>query len=522
MSNRGSDERIRARRKRRAELRAAQGRVAKMPDPKRELKEKAAAQAENEKAARRNRLVSLATQPLATQIKEFGSMDAWHQEYLGIENNKVRQIEVLKQLEERLWEERIRSEISLDGDFHFGDLPLSKRQQYDQGLQTWQAESEWDRCRVRVYIAAEWAFEKWAKEAGLDCVDLNVTDPYGPQDYRVRRLNENGYKDVDVKTTISVGRAEQRCYWSPDGHSDGEIICAVRSDSDKLDSLISRHHIQGIFHSRVYDGIEAKLKQVGKELKQLTGDKPLLNACYFHSPWMFFGVSVRGASPAPPAPPIDGDVIEYCAENREYLPAIFHLNSQDAAPLLRKALPECHHDFVPVAAELMKGKQTYLLPHYLADYCLTKILAKEPIDTEAVEKVIWSVFKPLGDQKRYLESLMQAWEVLPTVRCASHPDEGIEDMDINVVPGGEKRKLILRAQCSTIRELTTTILAYSRKTGETLVYGSRDSDGHSISVCDAEGCGCLTHMHNFERIGRKRCPRYGAAPLATDDGPGGD
>jgi hypothetical protein len=73
-------------------------------------------------------------------------------------------------------------------------------------------------------------------------------------------------------------------------------------------------------------------------------------------------------------------------------------------------------------------------------------------------------------------------------------------MEIKVVPKGDK--LILRAYCPA--KLGTTILAYSRVTLGELLYGSP-----GVWVCDAPGCGCLTHIHDGETIGRSSCSRYG-------------
>jgi hypothetical protein len=45
-----------------------------------------------------------------------------------------------------------------------------------------------------------------------------------------------------------------------------------------------------------------------------------------------------------------------------------------------------------------------------------------------------------------LSSLIKASEILPTVRCAHHANEGIEDMKIKVMEGD---RLILRCLLST-------------------------------------------------------------------------
>jgi len=436
------------------------------------------------------RLVSLGAQSIASQVKELGSLETWRKEYLDskVPNKKVDQITALERRQEWLRDEHSRSEKSLDIAVRLEVLPSSKKDQYDERLKRLRnGDPEWEECFVRLYTCAEWAFEKWAKDAGLDCIDRNVTDLYDRQDYKVDGRN------VDVKTTISVGRFELKSYWSSDGSSEtGEIICAVRSWLNQRDDLTSQHRIQGIFHALAYG-------EMPLHLKYFTLNSGLRNVCYFHSPRIFF--NLKSALP-PPVPPIDTDVIEYCAQNKEYLPAILDLMTGNAIALLRTALPPCHQSFAPIAAELMKRKMRHLLPHYLADHILDKILHKESLDSDAIEKVLWSVFEPSQDQKRYLQTLMRACKILPRVRCAHHPDEGIKDMSIEVKL--RERKLILYARCGIDPSLKTTLVAYCWKTLEVLVY--RDP---GISVCDAPRCGCLTHMLGRDRIGRRTCPKYG-------------
>ncbi len=76
---------------------------------------------------------------------------------------------------------------------------------------------------------------------------------------------------------------------------------------------------------------------------------------------------------------------------------------------------------------------------------------------------------------------MQACDILPSVSCAHHPDEGIAEMDININirPG---KKPIIRAKCPSNPKLKTTVLAYSWKTGETLVYGEHDVCRHGTAA----------------------------------------
>ena len=443
----------------------------------------------------RARLISSETRPIALQVKEFSSLEDWRKHCQGskIPNTKFNQILALESLQNRLQAEQRKSDRSLHICVPFENLPPSKKEQYEKRLRMEPKEDpEWNKCHVRLYTSAEWAFETWARSAGLDCIDLNIMNLYDPQDYEV-----DGRK-VDVKATISVGfagRCELKCYWSPDGSSDtGEIICAVRSEVGRRDELTSRQYIQGIFHPDAY-------REMPVLLKYFTLDGNLRNACYFHSPHIFFKVK---SALAPPIQRIDEDVIEYCVQNSKYLPAVFHLMAGDTAMLLREVLPPCHQDFALIAAEMMSRGLRHLLPHYLADYILDKILNKRSIDPDAIEKIIWSVFMPNMDQKKYLQILMKVCRCLPHVRCAHHPDESIGDMDIDITES--RGKLILYARCGVDPSLKTTFLAYSWKTLEVLVYRDR-----GISVCDAPRCGCLTHLYRGKKLGKRTCTKYGEA-----------
>lgn len=446
----------------------------------------------------RTRLALLATQPLPLQIAALGSLEEWRTQYResNIPNRKLEQLDILKNLEERLRDERHRSEQSLEFSLRLADFPASKKKQYDQRLQgRHDHDPDWHECFVRLYTAAEWAFEKWAKTAGLECIDLNIANQYGPQDYTIAG------RDIDVKATISVGgrgRREFKTHWSPGNLVEtGEIICSITSDIGLLKEETSHHYIQGIFSAACYG-------ETSQNLRHFKLDKNLLNACYFHSPDIFFG-----RIDVPPAPVIDEDVIDYCVSNRQYLSAIFSLGIRDAEPLLRRASPTLS-DFIPVASKLMNRNAAYLLPHFLADYLMEKIIKKESMDTAAIENVIWSIYEPYEHQKKYLRALISVYDILPKVRCAHHPHERIEDMDIEI--SWKMGRPILRARCPTNRELSTTFLAYSWWTLETLIY---DDPRGSVAVCDAPGCGCLTHTvrdyktGELRRIGRIDCINYG-------------
>lgn len=442
--------------------------------------------------AHRTALRSRSSLPIALQVQEHSSVEEWVDDYasMKIPNMKADQIVALQNLER--WEQNQRDKLqeSLEIIVELQSLPPSKMLQYQERLRNPHNgnDPKWHECFVRLYTSAEWALEHWAQAAGLECIDLNAKDLFDKHDYQV-----NG-RNIDVKTTISVGRSELKSYWSSRESCDtGEIICAIASNIKSLNERSSRHLIQGIFHAVSYETVSVPLQF-------FTLDRPLRNACYFHPLDIFF---LQRKSPCPSVRTIDDDVIDFCVRNGQHLPAIFRISARDdALKLLRIALPSLHHDFAPVAAELMTRDMCHLLPHYLADYILKKIVSKEAVDGDVLAKVLWSVFLPTRDQIRYLEVLMRASKILPRLRCAHHGSENIEGMDIDVQWG--KGKLILRARCGANPRLATTFLAYSWKTLETLVYGDP-----GISICDAPDCGCLTHEHDGRRIGRRSCAKYG-------------
>jgi hypothetical protein len=460
----------------------------------------------------RSNLTRLALTPLSEQIKEFYSFEQWRDRYLQvkIENKKLDQILALERLQSWLKKEHERSEESRTFKFLWEDIPSSKEKQYKQGLAECRKKYPNEPCErfVQAYIGAERAFETWAKESKLDCVDLNASDPWSKQDYRVNGLN------VDVKTTLNYGQTGLKNHWFRKGIDANEIICAVHSSweddgrqkshyvlhkghHDDQQKYYHHHYVQGIFHATVY-------REIARELKYFPPTNNSLNACYFHPPENFFGVM---GSPEPQVPPLDQDVVEYCARNAKYLSAILRLPRPDATVLLKNVLPECHQDFVPLAAELMNRNMRHLLPLYQADYILTKIGLKETMKLDDVNDISSSIFEPNEYQKLYLESLLRVAKILPKVRCIDCDDShGIDEMDIEVRWGREERVVpIVRARCKYKPKAHTTVLAYSRKTFETLVYGNA-----GVSVCGKE-CGCLTHIYDGQRIGKTGCPRYGGS-----------
>ena len=126
--------------------------VKRIVDVKRTLHERVVAKAESERGVRRTRLVSLARQPIAAQIEELGPLDAWCQQYrdFAVPNEKVDQILALEGLQRWLRKQRIQSERSLKKTVRFADFPLSKRRQYDEGLERLGEPSELNRCFVRM------------------------------------------------------------------------------------------------------------------------------------------------------------------------------------------------------------------------------------------------------------------------------------------------------------------------------------------------------------------------------------
>ena len=135
---------------------------------------------------------------------------------------------------------------------------------------------------------------------------------------------------------------------------------------------------------------------------------------------------------------------------------------------------------------------------------------KKEIKSKAIEEIIYPIYRPYKHQKMYLDNLFNASEAMKNVRCVNHPDETIDDMGVECysefvsVP-------TLKACCKDDQKVKTTFYTYSWRTGETLASGIplTNNKREVPRTCDFKNCGCLTHLHDGNRIGKRSCKKYG-------------
>ena len=99
---------------------------------------------------------------------------------------------------------------------------------------------------------------------------------------------------------------------------------------------------------------------------------------------------------------------------------------------LEEQLPDIHHDFIPIVLELASKRSIQILPHYLADYLLKKIINKEEINPQSVTHIMFSICFPNSSQILYIQNLLKLVHILPKVRCKWHHEEDIKDMEIRL------------------------------------------------------------------------------------------
>jgi hypothetical protein len=315
-----------------------------------------------------------ALEPLAQQVERHGSFEKWSKACVRSKtpNRKFDQVKALQFLDSQVKALRDKSEEQLNLAVTDEMLSESKKKQIRDGHRALDASaSPFDRETIRQHQIvrlsrhAEWAFESWANLNGLPCQDLNSSNPFDPQDYMVCG------KRVDVKTTISVGPSGRNVHWLPnpdDSRRNSEIICGVSSWQYAGD-LETQHSIRGILDRSVYELLPP--------LRFFRPDNVCLNPCYFQPPAIYFGRFNVNA----PTEGFDSDVLEYCVDSRLFPSGIFWCAQTKAAELVANFLPpNLCNDFSCMVAALLQRNSIHLLPHYLAEHYITKIMSKSTID----------------------------------------------------------------------------------------------------------------------------------------------
>ena len=212
----------------------------------------------------KNSLVELAKKPIEKQISEYENFDylvSAYQKY-QVANDKIEQIISI----EKLNKEIISYESSIKESNNYkvspSDFSENKKKQYHFRLNSLKnnvyndlQKHNWDRFNIRLYTATEWIAEDWALQNKLPYYDYNEINQRSPQDCQLNGI------DIDVKTTIGVGRRHLKSYYSAKGTTyENEIILGIKSSAEKRDIIgtnedISDHTIQGIFDPSLYNKI---------------------------------------------------------------------------------------------------------------------------------------------------------------------------------------------------------------------------------------------------------------------------
>jgi len=445
----------------------------------------------------RKKLTEIAKLPILKQLSLFQTFEILREIFTrhNINNNNlsafILQINNLMSLRTFLSNEVYRVNRSyLYENLTVSVLSEQKLQQLELRLATTKGD-KWEKKNVWFYTATEWVIEDWAIKNKLQYFDYNETNQFAHQDCQI-----NG-TDVDIKTTLGIGKRHMPIYYSTrNKDNDNEIIVGISSKSETLESIDSTHLIQGIFDPNIY-------KKLKTPLKFFTPHKNLINPCYFSSLEYYFNLTPKHNSQTIS---YSKEFVTYCIKSKQYLKALINTSLHTLKHIKfisEQVLHEHHLDFIPIIEELAEKKLIHLLPHYLADYLIAKIINKAPIDNDSITNTLYLFHTPSPDQKKYIENLLLAKESLLTLRCNFHPEESIKEMDVEFYCGNNGQP-ILRARCSKDPQLKTTFFTYSWRSGETLIYNNDD-----IKLCDAPRCGCLTHVYWNERIGRSTCEKYG-------------
>jgi len=445
-------------------------------------------------------LTTVASKPLKVQIDEYNDVISRDKKVLlteyekhDVSNIKLKQLLKVQELEndyQKYIQERENratyTNIALES------LSKSKQEQYHERIgrlpQTKNTHRE--KLNTWLYTAAEWVIEDWTLRHNLEYFDYNMANQYAPCDCKISNIN------VDVKTTTEVGLRSIKVFSRQKKDIESkEIVVGLTSRAPDYRSRSSDHYIYGIFDPSQRVVIDSPLNYLSTNSSGLT-------PCSFQPLDEYFQLKKHKSYVVKD---LDDEVIEYFIESNTCFQVVIQsiIDSQDNLnSFLHKTLSRRHHDFIPVVLELAEKQLISLLPHYLADYLIGRIVDRKPIDTESLSNVLYKIFKPNHDQKTYIDALISIQEIIPRVRCRWHPEETMRDMKISYLLTGSSPTFF--ANCSHNHLHKTTFYTYSWLNGEKVAYG-----GNGMISCDAHNCGCLTQNYYSYKIGRRSCNKYG-------------
>jgi len=461
-------------------------------------------------------LSTIANKPLKIQVEQYNNVISKNKEKLiakydkhNISNSKLRQLFEIQKLDDTIKSEMQMRELSRSyTEITLAKISPSKQRQYHERYRDQEEDNasdnlkynrQWQvpaykKARVWFYTAAEWVMEDWSSKHGLEYYDFNEINQRAPRDCKIANI------DIDVKTTTEVGMRSIKIFSRHKRDIESkEIVVGLSSNATDYKLKSSNHYIYGVFDPRTFDLIDSPLYH-------LKPNSTAITPCSFQAIEEYFHL-IENKQPKPML--VDEEVLEYLIELNTCFPAIVHSLGSSPDKLdsfLRQTVAPMHHDFIPVVLELVEKQLISLLPNYLADYLIRRIISKEPIDNKSISNVFYKIYRPNVDQRTYIDSLIKIQEVIPKVRCRWHPDEGMEEMKMTCFIGSFIPTFV--AHCSHNHLNKTTFYTYNWKNGQQIAYGDTNTKS-----CDSPGCGCLTVEHMGQKVGRRNCIKYGEEAL---------
>jgi hypothetical protein len=240
-------------------------------------------------------------------------------------------------------------------------------------------------------------------------------------------------------------------------------------------------------------------------LKYLTLDRKV-NVCYLSSLFGYFA----DKQPRHFTGEVNDSVFLYLLDQHYIGLLLQSLPQERRNRLLANLIKPSNWAISTIIIELIDKDRLSLFPHYLADFVISSIVNKAPIDSQNIGFLMSQICPFARRQKVYILDLLKANESLAAVRCHWHPEETVKDMGIDIYFSNEALIPTFKAVCNCNLKWKTTFFTYSWKTYDTLSYGSDDD------ICNNDNCGCLLQGYEERYIGlgdvylgKSSCKKYG-------------
>jgi len=461
-------------------------------------------------------LSTVARKPLKIQIEQYNDVISKDRDELlakyekhNVDNSKLKQLFEMQRLEETIKVEiQMREASKSYTGITLEKISLTKQCQYRERFIKLEGVNSnnnfehigksyiapYKKTNTWLYTAAEWVMEDWSSRNRLKYSDYNEINQRAPRDCKIANI------DIDVKTTTEIGSRAIKIFSRHNRDvTSQEVVIGLASSIEDYNSKSSDHYIYGVFDPKTFDLINAPLGYLKPNNNAIT-------ACSFQDLEEYFKLTPYKQ---PELGLLDDEVVEYLIESNTCFRAVFRSLRNSPEKLnnfLQQTVDPAHHDFIPVVLELVEKQLISLLPHYLADYLIGRIMNKKAIDVASVSNVFYKIYQPNADQRTYIDSLIRIQEVIPKVRCRWHGDESMEEMQMSCYLGSFIPTFV--AHCSHDNLNKTTFYTYNWQNGIEIAYGDNNTNS-----CDSPDCGCLTVEHTGTKVGRRSCIKYGEKAL---------